>query len=589
METIIQELHRIFDAALKTAFSSEFASAPDQLISEITQSTQPQFGHYQCNNALKIAKALKKNPREVAEKLIQSVDKNDSCGALMLAKLEIAGPGFINITVDTTFLSKQATQLLKDERLGVGLPKIRQKIIVEFSSPNIAKELHVGHLRSTIIGDAIARLFEFLGHDVLRLNHIGDWGTQFGMLIAYMQDAVPEALTGKMQAELPQLMQWYREAKKRFDEDPDFKKRSQLQVVQLQGGDPHSLNAWKAICDISRKAFSEIYSLMDVKTNERGESFYNPFLAQMVEDLSRRGLITESDGAKCIFLEGFVNRDGSPMPMIIQKSDGGYNYDTTDMAAMHHRVSVEKADRIIILTDAGQSLHFAMLAKAAEKAGYLDPKKTRFDHVPFGVVLGPDGKKFKTRSGETEKLVDLLLEAVRQAKQIMSERLPDLRQAELDRLSLILGIDAIKYADLSCHRVKDYVFSYERMLKFEGNTAAFLLYAYVRIQGIKRKVGLNIDQVLASSQIQLEHPTEIALALHLRQFGETLDDMSRDLLPNRLCDYLYSLAEKFHAFFRDCRVEGSDQEKSRLLLCEATGRVLEKGLSILGLKTLDRM
>ena len=274
--------------------------------------------------------------------------------------------------------------------------------------------------------------------------------------------------------------------------------------------------------------------------------------------------------------------------MIVQKSDGGYNYDTTDMAAIRHRIQVEKVDRIIYVTDAGQSLHFAMLFKAAEKAGYYDPKKIHVDHVPFGVVLGADGKKFKTRSGETEKLVDLLFEAIRQAKQIMSERMPELEENELNRLSQILGIDAVKYADLSCHRVKDYLFSYERMLKFEGNTAAFLL-SFVRIQGIKRKVGLEIEEVMKSNEIVLEHPSEISLAIHLRQFGETLGGMSRELLPNRLCDYLYALAEKFHAFFRDCRVEGSPEEKSRLLLCEATGRMLEKGLSILGLKTLDRM
>ena len=589
METIIHVLHHKFDAALKKAFQSELQGSPELLRSEVTQSTQPQFGHYQCNNALKIAKELKKNPRDVAAQILQSLDKSASDGSLMLSKLEIAGPGFINITIDTPFLSKQTTEILSDERLGVPSPQHKEKVIVEFSSPNIAKELHVGHLRSTIIGDALARLFEFLDYDVLRLNHIGDWGTQFGMLIAYMQETAPEALSLQVEADLPQLMQWYKDAKKRFDEDPEFKKRSQLQVVRLQGGDPESLNAWRAICAISRKAFAEIYQLLDVSLVERGESFYNPFLAEIVNDLNTKGLITISDGAKCIFLEGFTNRDGTPLPMIVQKSDGGYNYDTTDMAAIRHRIDVEKADRIIVVTDAGQSLHFAMLFKAAEKAGYLDPKKTRVDHVPFGVVLGPDGKKFKTRSGDTEKLVDLLLEAIRQAKLIMSERMPDADSQELDRLSQILGIDAVKYADLSCHRVKDYAFSYERMLKFEGNTAAFLLYAYVRIQGIKRKVGVAVHDLVQTAQITLEHPAEIALAMHLRQFGETLDAMSRDLLPNRLCDYLYALAEMFHAFFRDCRVEGTPQEKSRLLLCEATGRILEKGLSILGLKTLDRM
>lgn len=583
MQNILAALFEKADASIQKAFASESLD-PKFLEAEVTSSTQAQFGHYQCNSALKIAKALRISPRVAAEKIVSHFEKDG-----MISTLKIAGPGFINITLEPSFLAAQIDAVLHDYRLGVPLPIKKQKVVVEFSSPNIAKELHVGHLRSTIIGDAIARLFEFLGHDVLRLNHIGDWGTQFGMLIAYMQENVPEVLKGSVQTDLIQLMQWYRESKKRFDEDPEFKKRAQLQVVALQSGNPEAHSAWTAICEISRKAFQEIYALLDVRTNERGESFYNPFLADVIADLDKKGLITISDGAKCIFLEGFVTREGTPLPMIVQKSDGGYNYDTTDMAAMRHRIEVEKADRIIILTDAGQSLHFAMLAKAAEKAGYLDPAKVRFDHVPFGVVLGPDGKKFKTRSGETEKLVDLLLEAVSHAKKILQERLPDLTEAELDRSAQILGIDAVKYADLSCHRIKDYVFSYERMLKLEGNTAAFLLYAYVRIQGIKRKVGKEIADVMKRTHVTLAHPTEIALALHVRQFGEVLDSVAKDLLPNRLCEYLYELAEKFHAFFRDCRVEGASEEESRLLLCEATSRVLGKGLELLGLKTLDRM
>ena len=583
MQNIITDLLKKTSDAIRLAFSDAITD-PKLLESEVTPSTQAKFGHYQCNSALKIGKALNISPRAAAEKIAAHLDRSE-----MISDVEIAGPGFINITLKASFLASQMEALLRDDRLGVPLPERKQKVVVEFSSPNIAKELHVGHLRSTIIGDAIARLFEFLGHDVLRLNHIGDWGTQFGMLIAYMQQNVPEVLKGDVQTDLVQLMHWYKESKKCFDQDPEFKKRSQLQVVKLQGGDPEALAAWKTICEISRKAFQEIYALLDIKTNERGESFYNPYLATVIKELEDKGLITISDGAKCVFLDGFITREGTPLPMIVQKSDGGYNYDTTDMAAMRHRVQVEKADRIIILTDAGQSLHFAMLAKAAEKAGYLDPSKVRFDHVPFGVVLGPDGKKFKTRSGETEKLIDLILEAVDHAKKILQERMPDLSPQELDLYANILGIDAIKYADLSCHRIKDYLFSYDRMLKFEGNTAAFLLYAYVRINGIKRKVGKEISDVMKRAHIALSDPAEIDLALHLRRFGEVLDSMANDLLPNRLCEYLYELAEKFNAFFRDCRVEGSPQEESRLLLCDATSKVMEKGLHLLGLKTLDRM
>lgn len=588
MNNLISILQQIAGKAILEGFGTDLPQHSDLLDVEVTQSSQPQFGHYQCNNALKIAKALKANPREVAIRLIEHFETSFE-GVPFIDKLDVAGPGFINITLSTEYLGRRLQNALLDARMGVPLPDKCQKIIVEFSSPNIAKELHVGHIRSTIIGDALARLFEFLGHDVLRLNHVGDWGTQFGMLITYMQQHVPDVLTGKCSTDLSELLQWYKASKKIFDEDAQFKKKAQLRVVELQKGDLDTLNAWRMICAISRTAFQEIYDLLDVHLMERGESFYNPYLPKVVEDLENKNLITISDGAKCVFLEGFQNRDGSALPMIVQKSDGGYNYDTTDMAAMWHRVFIEKADRIIIVTDAGQSLHFAMLFKAAREVGYIDPNKVQVDHVPFGVVLGADGKKFKTRSGETEKLIDLLMEAVHKAEEIMRERLPDLSDDEIHRVSRILGIDAVKYADLSCHRVKDYVFSYDRMLKFEGNTAAFLLYAYVRIEGIKRKVGKDIEEILQAAHITLEHATEIDLSLHLCQFGETLEIMSRDLLPNRLTDYLYILAEKFHAFFRDCRVDGSPQEGSRLLLCEAARRILSQGLSILGLKTLDRM
>lgn len=567
--------------AIANQFADEIAD-PMLLQAEITESTQPQFGHYQCNSALKIAKILKLNPREIAKQIADVIDLYDQAGHRIIEKIEIAGAGFINIFLCPDFLAKSIESMLLDERLGVPLVN-KEKIIVEFSSPNIAKELHVGHLRSTIIGDALARLFEFLGYEVLRLNHIGDFGTQFGMLIAYIQNY--ESAVFQNTIDLSTLMSWYKKAKYQFDQDPEFKKLSQLEVVKLQQGNKNSVQIWKRICEISRAAFQEIYQLLDVQIIERGESFYSPYLAQIVADLEQKGLITISNGAKCIFLDGFVGRDNTPLPMIVQKSDEGYNYETTDMAALYHRVQKEKATRIIIVTDAGQNLHFAMIFKAAEKAHYFDPEQVQLDHVPFGVVLGPDGKKFKTRSGETEKLIDLLMGAIQRAKQILKTRLPLLSEEELEKSAKILGIDAVKYADLCCHRIKDYVFSYDRMLKFEGNTAAFLLYAYVRIQGIKRKVGKEA----VKGPIVLSHPSEVAMAFHLCLFPETLQMMSQDLLPNRLCDYLYVLAEKFHAFFRDCRVEGSGEENSRLLLSEAAAQVLKKGLSILGLQTLERM
>lgn len=551
---------------------------------DITQSTNPQFGHYQCNSAMKLAKALKQNPRKIGEEIAAAWEKEEA-----IEKLEIAGPGFINITLKETFLSKELTQVAADPRLGVPTPEERQRIIVEFSSPNVAKELHVGHLRSTIIGESLARLFEFLGHDVLRLNHIGDWGTQFGMLITYLKEHEPDVLSGKQDTDLSSLMQWYRESKRVFDADPEFKKRAQLQVVSLQWGEEEALSAWKKICEISRMGFQEIYNFLDVTLTERGESFYNPMLPDVIKEYEEKGHIEESDGAKCVFLDGFKTKEGTPLPLILQKSDGGYNYGTTDTAALMQRVREEKAERIIYVVDGGQQLHFQMVFGAAQKAGIYDPEKIQVEHVPFGVVLGTDGKKYKTRSGETEKLIDLLMEAVRRARLLLKERLEDANEKELDELAEILGVDAVKYADLSCHRVKDYMFSYDRMLKFDGNTAAYLLYSYVRIQGIKRKVNRDVDALIQTTPIKLTHPTEIALGLQLRQFGETLSAMDRDLLPNRLSDYLYDLAERFHAFFRDCRVEGTPEESSRLALCELTARILKQGLHILGLKTMHRM
>ena len=588
MKPIIDILVDRFRQAAITAYP-ELSQTSDDLPLDVTQSTQEKFGHYQFNGAMKFSKMLKQNPCQIAELLIKNMDTKSSEQGPFIEKLEIAGPGFINITINSVFISQAVENALKGPHLGIDLPEKPQRIIIDFSSPNTAKEMHVGHLRSTIIGDSLARLFEFLGHDVLRLNHVGDWGTAFGMLIAYMKETVPEVLTGSVTTDLTHLVNWYRASKKRFDEDPQFKKNSQLEVVELQSGNTEALHAWGIICDISRKAYQEIYDLLDVHVIERGESFYNPLLADTIADLEAKGLVQVSDGAKCVFIEGFVNRDGNPLPLMVQKSDGGYNYDTTDMAAIRHRAVDEKGDRLIYVTDAGQAQHFQMIFKAAEKAGYIDPKKVKVDHVPFGLVLGADGKKFRTRSGDTEKLVDLLQTAIDEAKKILVQREIDLPSDEIDVLAKALGIGAVKYADLSCNRTGDYVFSYERMLRFEGNTATFLMYAYVRVAGIKRKVQADIEEVKKHHHIVLEHPSEIALGMHLLQFCEALEQVSRDLLPNRLTDYLFALAEKFNAFFRDCRVEGSPQQNSRLLLCEATARTMKQGLEILGVSTVEKM
>jgi arginyl-tRNA synthetase len=575
--------------AIAKAFPTKIGEIDPTLL-EITEATQEKFGHYQFNGAMKLSKILAENPRQIAEKIVNALNTLPDASDLFL-KLEIAGPGFINISLNSNFISRTLQQQIRDRHLGVASPKKPLKVIIDFSSPNIAKEMHVGHLRSTIIGDCLARILAFIGHDVLRLNHVGDWGTQFGMLIAYLKTALP-SITDPIppNVDLGSLAAWYQASKKQFDEDPEFKKRAQLEVVALQGGEANAKRAWEHICAISRIAYQQIYDILDIHLVERGESFYNPLLAPVIQQLEHQGLLTSSEGAKCIYLDGFTNREGEPLPLILQKTDGGYNYATTDMAALKQRVTEEHGDWLIYITDAGQALHFQMVFAAGKKAGIYDPEKIRIDHVPFGLVLKPDGKKFQTRAGKTERLIDLLQTAIDHAKQKLKEHNPEISESELEASAKVLGINAIKYADLSCHRLSDYIFSYDKMLKFEGNTAAFLLYAYVRIQGIQRKTNINIETLLAEkTPIVLEDPAEISLGLLVCQFNNILENCARELLPNRLTDYLYRLAEKFHAFFHQCRVEGSIHQNSRLLLCFATAQVLHQGLLLLGLKPLERM
>jgi arginyl-tRNA synthetase len=567
---------------LQSAAASAFPSLPT-IDLDLVKSKDPQFGDYQCNSAMKLAKQLAMPPRTVAATLVKALpsNANEICHSV-----EIAGPGFINIKLNPVFLAHQLNQAFKSKTI-LSQTDHQQRVIIDFSSPNIAKEMHVGHLRSTIIGECLSRVFEALGHNVLRLNHVGDWGTAFGMLIAHIKSLPDFSLERVSSFTLTDLMHLYRQSKVRFDADASFKKQAQQEVVLLQSGEKEALAIWQIICDISEKAYQEIYTLLDAKIEVRGESFYNPMLPSIVKEMEDKGLISLSDGAKCIFLEGFTNREGNPFPLMLQKSDGGFNYDTTDMAAIAQRIREEHADRIIYVTDSGQSTHFQMIFKAAEKAEILDPKKIRVDHVPFGLVLGPDGKKFRTRSGETERLIDLLLAANTHADSILRLRNPDWTEDEYRSTAQILGIGAIKYADLSCHRMSDYVFSYDRMLRFEGNTAAFVMYSYVRTTSIQRKVGKQpLGDVLP---IDLEHPSEIALAKVLCQFSETLNEVADTLLPNRLTEYLYSLAEEFNAFFRDCRVEGDPRQKQRLALVILTEWTLEKGLHLLGIQVPEKM
>lgn len=576
-------LMSLIEVGVTQAFRLAWEGCPVETV-EVTRSTQVHFGHYQCNSAMKWSKQLKRPPREIALRVVEKMSEVFEPG--MIERLEVAGPGFINITLTGQYLSADAQRLLQSsfDVYHVTLPL---RVVMDFPSPNTAKEMHVGHLRSAIIGECLARVLEFLGHDVLRLNHIGDRGTAFGMLLAYLAQYEPQVLSGECSLDLPGLSHFYKLAKKKFDEDPIFKKQSQQAVVALQEGEVATKRAWEVICEATRAGHQVIYDLLDVRVIERGESFYVPMIPAVMQELEAKRLIVESDGAKCMFMEGFENREGEPLPCILEKSDGGYNYSTTDLAAIRHRVDVEHAKRILYVTDAGQATHYAMVFAAAKKAGYLDDTQVRAEHVPFGVVLGADGKKFKTRSGETERLIDLIHTAIEKAKTILIARNEvdaKLSEAEIEHTAKILGINAIKYADLSGNRVNDYMFSYDRMLRFEGNTAAFLMYAFVRIQGIKRRIREPVLMPIA-----LLHPSEVALGLHLCQFQEILESIADDLMPNRLCDYLYELAEKFNAFFRDCRVEGVPEQGSRLALCELSAKVLAQGLQLLGLQTVTRM
>lgn len=581
MHTILRQITE----KLETAFSKAFPTH-ETVAMEVTPSTQENFGHYQCNSAMKLASLLKKNPRQIAQELLDQFERTID-DKPFIASAQIAGPGFINFWIDPKHLAERLEQMLIIPNFAIEAPKEVKKILIDFSSPNVAKEMHVGHLRSTIIGDSIARLYEFLGHDVQRINHIGDWGTQFGMLIAF----ILEENCKYEDADLSSLMQWYQQSKKVFDENPAFKEKAKEFVVKLQSGEENIQRIWQKICEISSIAYQEIYQILDIKIEEKGESFYNPFLQALIEDLESKELLKESDGAKCLFLEGFFNREGKPLPMILQKTDGGFNYASTDLAALRYRVEEEASQKIIYVTDMGQKTHFQLLFSAAKYAQY-DRRKNKqandqlckFEHVPFGLVLGPDGKKFKTRSGDTEKLIDLLQAAIEKSKNIFSERHQDWSTQKIQEAASILGIDAVKYADLSTHRCSDYQFSYDRMLQLEGNTAAFLLYAFVRMSSIQRK-----SKESAEKSLEIIESAEIDLALHLSRFEEALEYFKKELCPHYLSDYLYALAQKFNLFFRDCRVLDSEMQGSRLKICNLSSKLLSCGLGLLGLKTLEEM
>ncbi|CAD5960140.1 Arginine--tRNA ligase [Planktothrix agardhii] len=585
MTSTVELLKIKFNQALVAAFGEDFATIDPMVVA----STNPKFGDYQCNLAMSLTKPLKSNPRAIATQIIDNLIIDEICETP-----EIAGPGFINLRLKTDYLQIQLQKMLGDERLNIPKVNPNQKMIVDFSSPNIAKEMHVGHLRSTIIGDSIARVLEFQGHEVLRLNHVGDWGTQFGMLITYLKEVYPDALTTANALDLGDLVEFYRQAKVRFDQDETFKETSRQEVVRLQAGAEDSRRAWQLLCEQSRREFQLIYDDLGIKLTERGESFYNQFLPQIVEELDKIGLLVENQGAKCVFLEGFTNKEGEPLPLIVQKTDGGYNYATTDLAALRHRIETEKATRIIYVTDAGQSNHFMQFWQVAKRAGWI-PENVELVHVAFGVVKGEDGKKLKTRSGETVRLRELLDEAVNYAKKDLETRIKAEGRTEtqefIDHVAEIVGLSAVKYADLSQNRTSDYIFSFDKMLSLQGNTAPYMLYAYVRIQGISRKGNIDWQKLETDIQLVLEADEEVVLAKHLLQLQDILEEVAKDLLPNRLCQYLFELSQKFNQFYEQCDVVKArePQRTSRLSLCDLTAKTLKLGLSLLGISVLERM
>ena len=538
---------------------------------------------YQANGVMGLAKTIGRPPREVAEELLGQLDLDD------LAEVEIAGPGFLNITLTPAFLARQLNDLVADARLGIAAAEAPRTVVIDYSAPNVAKEMHVGHLRSTVIGDALARSNRFLGNRVIARNHVGDWGTPFGMLIEHLIDLGEDAAVQTLS--MGDLDTFYRAARTKFDADEHFKERSRARVVLLQGGDDETRRLWRLLVSQSIAYFQEVYEKLDVLLTPEdvvGESFYNPMLDDVVTDLAAAGILEESDGAQVVFLPGFSNRDGEPLPLIVQKSDEGFGYAATDLAAVRDRVSVLGAHEILYVVGAPQAQHFDMVWAAARAAGWL-PDSVRIEHVAFGNVLGPDRKMFKTRSGTTVKLVGLIDEATERALAQLNARESDMSDEERQRLALDLARAALKYADLSTERQKDYVFDIDRMIAFEGDTGPYLAYAHARIRSIFRRLGETY--VAHEVNWSLGDSAARQLALGLLAFPEALEVMTKTLQPHRLCTYLFDLAQRFTSFYEACPVlsaEG-DLRDERLALCDLSARTLSLGLSLLGINAPERM
>ena len=550
----------------------------------VRQSGKAQFGDYQANGIMAAAKKLGTNPREFAQKVLQQADLSD-----IAEKLDIAGPGFINIFLNSAWLAKQASNAVLSEDLGIQAAQ-KQTVVVDYSSPNVAKEMHVGHLRSTIIGDAVVRTLEFLGHHVIRANHVGDWGTQFGMLIAYLEKMQNEQ-AGEM--ELQDLEAFYREAKKHYDEDEAFAEKARHYVVKLQSGDEYCRAMWKRLVDITMQQNQRNYDRLNVTLTEQdvmGESLYNPMLPGIVEDLKKQGLAVEDDGAFVVYLDEFKNKEGDAMGVIVQKKDGGFLYTTTDIAAAKYRYETLKADRALVFSDTRQSQHMQQAWLITRKAGYV-PDSFSLEHKNFGMMLGKDGKPFKTRTGGTVKLTDLLDEAIERATLLINEKNNNLSDAEKAAVIEAVAIGAVKYADLSKNRTTDYVFDWDNMLSFEGNTAPYMQYAYTRIRSIFNKADIE-PSILSTAPLMIVDEKERALAIKLLQFEEAVQTVGKEGTPHVLCAYLYELAGVFSSFYEHCPILNAEDEAvklSRLKLALLTEKTLKQGLDLLGIKTVEKM
>ncbi|MDP5253877.1 MULTISPECIES: arginine--tRNA ligase [unclassified Vibrio] len=568
----------------KVSLALEAAGAPAGSPAAVRQSAKPQFGDYQANGVMGVAKKLGTNPREFAQKVLDVLDLDG-----IASKTEIAGPGFINIFLDPAFLATQAQKALDDERLGVE-KAAPQTIVADYSAPNVAKEMHVGHLRSTIIGDAVVRTLEFLGHKVIRANHIGDWGTQFGMLIANLERVQQEQ--GDFSMELSDLEAFYRESKKLYDEDQAFAEKARNYVVKLQSGDEYCAQMWKKLVDITMIQNQRNYDRLNVsltRDDVMGESMYNNMLAGIVADLKEQGLAQEDQGAQVVFLDEYKNKDGEAMGVIIQKRDGGYLYTTTDIACAKYRYETLGADRVLYFIDSRQHQHLMQAWTIVRKAGYV-PENVSLEHHAFGMMLGKDGRPFKTRAGGTVRLADLLDEAQERAKTLIESKNSALDSEEKAHIAQTVAMAAVKYADLSKHRTTDYVFDWDNMLAFEGNTAPYMQYAYTRVKSIFAKAGIEMENI--DGDIQITDEKEKTLIAKLLQFEEAVQSVAREGQPHLMCAYLFELAGQFSSFYEACPiliVEDPAVKQSRLKLAALTAKTIKQGLALLGINTLERM